>query len=60
MVSTHLKNNIYSVEETAEKVAKIETIKELNSFFDSNKIWQDDENIISIFEERKNAINEGL
>lgn len=60
MVSTHLKNNVYSVEETAEKVAKIETLKELNSFFDSNKIWQNDENIISIFEERKNAINEGL
>lgn len=60
LVSKAVSGQSYSVEEIAAKVAKISDVGELNTLFKSNPIWSSDEEIISLFEERKRDIQDGL
>lgn len=60
IVSAHVNGNAYNIEEVKERVSKIETRFALDAYWNSNSIWQSDGDIISIFEDRKNDILDGL
>jgi hypothetical protein len=56
LLSEHINKNVYNVKEVEQQVKKISDRLELLNLWDSNPIWQSDEEIISIFEERKRDI----
>ena len=60
LVSDHINKNTYNVKEVEQKVKAINNSMSLLTYWDSNPIWQTDDEIIAIFEERKRDISEGL
>lgn len=60
IVSKHIQSNAYNEQEVRQKVAKIRDNGELMDYFESNPMWKDDEGILSIFNERKRDILDGL
>ena len=56
LVSQHIQKNVYNVKEVEQAVKKINDRLELLNLWDSNPIWQSDEAIMAIFEERKRDI----
>jgi hypothetical protein len=59
LVSRHVEANTYNIEEVQEKVKGIDNALDLLNYWDSNKIWQSDADIISIFDEKKREIQGG-
>lgn len=60
LVSKAVSGQSYDVAEVAKEVADINDVGELNALFRSNPIWQNDEDIITLFDERKRDIQNGL
>jgi hypothetical protein len=57
LVSDHIQKNVYNVKDVEQEVKAIDDRLELLNLWDSNFIWQSDEAVIAIFEERKRDID---
>jgi len=60
MVSEHVNKHAYSKEEVKTAVANINTQFELVEYWESNPMWKNDMDIMSIFDERKRDLRDGL
>lgn len=56
LVSNQINSLAYDIDEIREKVAKIKDNRDLMEYYNSNPLFEADEDIISIFEERKRDI----
>lgn len=58
LVSGYVEKNTYSVEEVVEKLQTMKNEKQIVDYWETNQLWQNDPNIITLFEERKRDVRD--
>lgn len=58
LVSKHVQSNVYDISEVRQKIKEIDNMVDLLEYWESNVIWQTDEAIKTIFEEKQKDLGD--